>query len=81
MAPSAIRKEVARAMSQRTHVTLRVMGDDGADEISFLVSATGHTPSDHTLDLVTGVTDDGKYVQVNIPTTDTPTLAIRPTTQ
>jgi len=78
MTPAEIRKEVARALDQKTAVVLPVVGIDGATEIRFNISATSHTAEDNTLDLVTGYTvEENLMVQINIPTTDTPTLVIR----
>lgn len=79
--PASIRKEVARAMDQRDLVCLPVMTERGTDVIRFKIGTTGHSLSSQTLDLIIGATEDGRRVQVVIPSPGVPVLAIHTTHQ
>lgn len=78
MSPSEIREEIARALYNRRSAVLRVLDLSGTRDIAFRIQSTDHTPEDETLDLIIGVTDDNKKVQVTIPTNGAPMLALRP---
>lgn len=58
-------------------MTLNVMGNEGAEDLTFSIRNTAISSDDVSIDLILGETDDGMNVQVFIPTTATPTLALR----
>ena len=78
MSPSEIREEIASALYNRRPAVINVVGAEGTRSISFRIRSTDHTPADNTLDLILGVTEDGRRVQVAVPTSGEPTLALRP---
>ena len=78
MSPPEIREEIASALYNRRPARLNVVGLDGTRDIVFRIRSTDHTPEEDTLDLIIGITDDHQGVQVTIPTSGEPMLALRP---
>jgi|GEM_PF-5929083 len=78
MSPSEIRKEIASALENRRPAAIEVMDLNGTRSIEFRIKSTNHTPEDHSLDLIIGITEGHKSVQVTIPTNGESMLALRP---
>lgn len=57
-------------------MTLNVMSDDGARDLSFYLSTVSMPDSDRAIDMIYGVTDDGLVAEIHIPKNDTPVLTL-----
>lgn len=76
--PSEVHRKVAEAIVSRLPVTLGVLGDNGAEEVSFRVLQTEHESmaDDNIMSLIHGITTDNQLVTVFNPPNAQPTLRI-----